>query len=293
MEGELITLATGLHAGIPMEIYHGNCCPGPSVSGSVLWTLHDSCPAKAWAKSYLSRLQVEDDDDTAETTEAKAFGSAAHSFIVEGAEAFEAKYVVKPEGMSFSTKDGKAWREAMARDKEFVTFKQFEKIAGMANALTRDPTADSAFQDGAPEMTGIHQDPETGIWLKVRPDYLRPKLAVNYKTTRNAAREPWMRDAWNLGYAVSAALCVDVLKALDRDAHYAFVTQEKTPPYLCAVRVLSDDFLDGGRMIYRRALRKFADCVAADKWPGYADGVETIPYPPWAERILANIESPT
>lgn len=288
----MITLGEGLHRNVPMETYHGNCCPGVSVSGSTLWALHDSCPAKALSKHYLSPW-AEDDEEPAsqEDTAAKAFGSAAHAYLIEGKEVFNTQYAVKPDGMSFATKEGKAWR-ADHQDRRIVTFKEFEKITGMAVGIASNPAAHSAFSEGEPEVTAIYQDPETKLWLKIRPDYLRPSLAINYKTTRNAAREPWMRDAWNLGYAVSAALCVDVLKALGQEAHYAFVTQEKTPPYLCAVRVLSDDFLQGGRMIYRRALQRFADCLAADKWPGFADGVETISLPPWADRILADMQSP-
>jgi len=283
----MITLGEGIHANVAMESYHGNCCPGPSVSGSVLFDLHQSCPAKALSRHYLSPWPREDDE-----TEAKAFGIAAHTYLIEGKEAFEERFAVKPEDMSFSTKEGKAWKAEHA-DREIVTFKEFEKIAGMAIGLAMNAGTAHAFTDGRPEMTAIWKDPETGIFLKARPDYLRKGLAINYKTTKAAAFEPFMRQAWDLGYCVSAAVCVDVMKGLGEPAPYAFVVQEKTVPYLSKAYVLTDDYLVGGRMIYRRSLRKFADCLAAGKWDGYGDEVGTLPYPPWAERILANIESPT
>ena len=282
----MITLGEGLHPDVPMDAYHGNCCPGPSVSGSVLFTLHETCPARALAKHYLSPWPREEDD-----TEAKDFGTAAGVYLVEGPEAFAERFAVKPEDMSFSTKEGKAWRAAN-EGREIVSFAEFEKIKGMAIGLQQNEGTAAAFTEGRPEVTGIYKDPETGIYLKTRPDWLRPRLAINYKTAKSVAREKWMRQAWDLGYCVSAALCVDVLKALDHPVFYSFVCQEKTVPYLAKARVLSDDHLQGGRMIYRRALRKFADCIDSGKWDGYGDEVETIPYPPWAERILANIESP-
>ncbi len=282
----MITLGEGLHRDVPMDTYHGNCAPGPSVSGSVLFALHEGCPAKALASHYLSPWPREDDD-----SEAKAFGTAANTYLIEGAEAFAARYAVKPEDMSFSTKEGKAWRAEHA-DKTLVTFAEFEKIKGMAIGLQQNEGTANAFAEGEPEVTGIYKDPDTGIYLKVRPDWLRPRLAINYKTAKSLAREKWMRQAWDLGYCVSAALCVDVLKALDHPVFYSFVCQEKTVPYLAVSRVLSDDHLQAGRMIYRRALRTFADCVASGKWPGYSEGVETIPYPAWAERILADIQGP-
>jgi PDDEXK-like domain of unknown function (DUF3799) len=282
-----VALSAGLHADVPMEFYHGHCCPGPSVSGSILYTLHSSCPAKALASHYLSPWG----NTREESSPAMEFGSAAHCYICEGKAVFAERYAIKPADYDGRTKAGKDWLAANA-GKPVIAFRDFEKITGMAIGVASNPHAHAAFTEGAPEMTGIWQDAETGIWLKVRPDYLRKGLAINYKTARDAATEPWKRQAWNLGYHVSAALCVDVLKALGEPALYAFVTQEKDAPYLCGVRVLADDFLEGGRMIYRRALRTFADCVAADKWPGFSDGVETIVLPPWGDRTLANMESP-
>ena len=282
----MIPLGEGLHFDVPMEVYHGDCAMGLSVSGSTLFKLHDECPAKALASHYLSPRPREDD-----STEALDFGEAAHCYLLEGKQVFAERFAVKPEDMSFATKEGKAWKAENAA-KQIITFAQFEQITGMAIGLTMNPGTAHAFEEGRAEVTAIVQDKETGLWLKSRPDFWRPKLAINYKTTRSAARERWTRQAWDLGYCVSAALCVDVLKQLGEPAHYVFIVQEKTAPYLAVARVLSDDHLEAGRMIYRRALRKFADCASKGVWPGYADGVETIPYPSWAEKVLQSIESP-
>jgi len=282
----VITLGEGLHPDVPMDTYHGNCCPGPSVSGSVLFTLHETCPARALAKHYLSPWPREEDD-----TEAKDFGTAAGVYLVEGPEAFAERFVVKPEDMSFSTKEGKAWRAAN-EGRELVSFAEFEKIKGMAIGLQQNEGTAAAFTEGRPEVTGIYKDPETGIYLKSRPDWLRPGLAINYKTAKSAAKNRFMRQAWDLGYFVSAAVCVDVMKGLGQPVHYCLLPQEKKVPYLSKAYVLTDDYLQGGRMIYRRALQKFADSLAAGKWEGYGDEVGTLPYPPWAERILADINSP-
>lgn len=283
----MITLAEGIHHNVPMEAYHGNCCPGPSVSGSVLWELHSSCPAKAAARHYLNP----DRDEDEETTEAKGFGSAAGVFLIEGEDAFNERYAVKPEGMSFVTTDGKTWKKNNA-DRTIVTYAEHQRMIGMRDGLQLNEGVANAFTGGAPEVTAIFKDPETGIYLKARPDYLRKGLALNYKTTKSAAPEPFMKDAWTYGYSVSAAICVDVLKALGEPAPYCIIAQEKKSPYLSKAYVLSDDYMVGGRMIYRRALRKFADSIAAGKFDGYGDEVGTLPYPPWAERILADIAAP-
>lgn len=278
-------LGTGLHFNVPMDTYHSDCCEGVSVSGSVLFTLYESCPARALATHYLSPWPREDDASVA-----MAFGEAAHCYIVEGKKAFGERYAIKPDDMTFVTREGKAWRaEQEAAGRLIIAFRDFEKITQMAIGLAANPAAMNAFDGGAPEVTAICKDDETGLWLKARPDYLRKQLAINYKTALSAAPVPWKRQAWNLGYHVSAALCVDILKALGEPAHYAFVVQEKEAPYLTAVRVLADEFLEAGRLIYRHTLRAFADCVATGKWPGYSEEVETVSLPLWADHSLATM----
>jgi hypothetical protein len=150
----------------------------------------------------------------------------------------------------------------------------------MRDELVRHPIAKKAFTGGKPEVSAAWKDAETGLWLKTRPDYLRSGLALDYKTTITVSREAWRRQAANLRYHISAAFCIDILAHLGEQLDYAFVVQEKTPPYCVAVRVLSAEFLQAGRTIYRDALRTFADCAAKGVWPGYPE-VETVEIPPW------------
>lgn len=284
----MITLGEGLHYDVPMEIYRGNCCPGPSVSGSVLEEMRDGegCPAKALARHYLSPWPRDDRD-----TPAKAFGRAAHAYLMEGEEVFFERYAVEPEGQDGRTKEGKAWLAANV-DRARISFKDFETIKGMKIGLDMNAGTAAAFTEGRPEVTAIWKDTETGIWLKSRPDWLRKGLTINYKTAECAAYEPFMRQAWNLGYFVSAGICVDVMRALGEPGHHCFIAQEKTVPYLAKAWVLTDDYLQGARMVYRKALRQFADCISTGRWEGYGDDVGALPYPIWAERKLADIQSP-
>lgn len=280
-----LPLSTGIHLGVSMGDYHGDCCAGVSVSGSTLFTLHESCPAKALAGHYLSPWGREERD-----TNATAFGSAFHTLVLEP-QTFAARYAIKPEDMSFATKEGKVWR-AENEGREFIRQTDYEVMAAMRRAIEEHPAARNAFSGCAPEVTAITQDGETGLWLKARPDYLRKGLAINLKSTVDASERPWTFDAVKYGYHVSAALSVDILRDLGESAHYAFVIVEKDPPHLVSVRVLDDAFMQAGRMIYRRALNAFAECLSTGKWAGYGDDVSTVPIPAWLDRALANFESP-
>lgn len=277
-------LPTGIHFGVDMEHYLGDCCAGPSVSASTLFKLHETCPARAIATHYLSPWGQQDEEDTGAT----ALGTLAHTLILEGDAVFADRYAVKPEDMTFSTREGKAWRaEAEASGKEIVRAVDVEMARSFRDAIMAHPAARNAFTGGAPEVTAVTQDAETGIWLKARPDYLRKGLAINLKTADDASEAGWTRkNAVKFGYHVSAALCVDVLRDLGERAHYAFVIVEKKQPYCVAVRVLDDAFMEAGRIIYRRALATFAECLSAGKWTGYGDEVSTVPIPGWLDRQL-------
>lgn len=50
--------------------------------------------------------------------------------------------------------------------------------------------------------------------------------------------------------------------------------------------VLRDTDIEWGALLNRRALRKLADAIAADKWPAYADGAVEIAMPAWSEKML-------
>lgn len=290
-----VKLGAGLHHGVPMAVYHGDCCPGPSVSASVLVEMRDGegCPAKALARHYLSpwlNSGPRQNDDSEAKSEAKAFGTAAHAYLIEGPQVFAARYAVKPRDLSLATKDGKAWKAAQG-PREIIAFERFETIRNMAVGLGLNAATAAAFTGGEPEVTAIVQDRETGLWLKARPDYLRPGLALNYKTAASAAREPFMRQAWSLGYPIGAALALDVLAELGERRHACFIVQEKSAPYLAKAWVLADDYLAGARALYRRALRSFADSLAAGRFEGYGDTVGTLPCPPWAARRLDGLHA--
>jgi hypothetical protein len=269
----------GIYEFVPFDLYHGDLCDALSVSASTLTALHNTCPARAFAHHYSNPDQVPH-----ENSDATEFGQQAHCFLVEGERTFNQRYAFKPAGLSLATKEGRLWKAAHA-GQDYISAEDHEDLKGMREALMTHPHARLAFRVGRPEVSCVVKDKETGLWLKTRPDYLRLGLALDYKTTRVTSRDAWRRQAVSLCYHVSAAFCIDIMAELGEPVNYAFVVQEKSPPYCVAVRVLSEEFVAAGRQIYRAALRNFADCFAKNEWPSYPD-VETIEMPAWAQRQL-------
>ena len=58
--------------------------------------------------------------------------------------------------------------------------------------------------------------------------------------------------------------------------------QEKKPPYVVQPFVIDHETLDEGRVAYRDALVRIAECRSMGRWPGYADGTVRFQLPRYA-----------
>lgn len=278
----------GIYKGVHLDEYHAQLTPTPSISGSGLVAIDTKSPAHYFAESYLNPNRAGERD-----TNALRVGRAAHALIVEGEAVFLADHAVKPEGMSFATKEGKAWRaEAEGAGKTIISAAEWRAISSARDAIAEHPLARRAFEESDPEVT-VTWRAENGLWLKARPDLLprdpsRLSFACNLKTTESAKPSDFARSVWSYSYHVGAALTVDLLKALGwhRQPGYFFIAIEKSPPYSLIVATLDEEAEEWGRMQYRRAFETFARCIETARWPSYADDVLQIALPPWARAEL-------
>lgn len=286
-------IAQGIHHGISFAQYlSGEGMPAPAVSGSDLVNFDTECAAYAYAfwRSNPNREQSED-------TPATAFGSAAHCLILEGPDAFDARYVVKPEGMNFATKEGKAWRaEAEEGGHEIVSHEAWQRMNRMRAGLGAHPDAKRIlFAGGKAETTMIARDPDTGLWLLARPDLFieRAGLLVNLKTARALAVDAFERQVWSLRYFLSDAFARHVAKLCGvATPKHAFLVVGNEAPHLGYVAALKADAAAWGDQQVKTLLRQFAACVESGHWPSYSDGVLEIGIPAWgAQQLTQKIQT--
>lgn len=287
---------------IPMSVYHSDCCAGPSVSASVLWKLLNECPARMWATYYGNP-----DREPDETTKALNFGKAAHALAL-GEPEFAANFVVCPHD-KLNANPGKQWNDAWkasvadgTEKRTLVRADDFQTVKAMAAALRKSPQVGGAFTGGKPEQSLIWQDAETGIWLKSRPDYLPddPTTAFlqQFKTAESIKPRVLAANAFKYGYHIGAAMEVDAVRAImaAEPLGIAHIVQEKEAPYLAELRMFTPDQIDYGRLLYRKALRTFAECwgrhlagkPAAVAWPGYTTEPQYFETPYYISKEMEN-----
>ena len=258
-----------------MDAYHADPCSSLSLSASGAIDLVATCPATFDHKRRHPTAPKRHFD----------IGSAAHRLVLGRGESLEV--IAHPD---FKTK---AAREA--RDKAYdegrtpLLKADFDKVQAMAQAIHEHPVAAACFANGTPEQSLFWQDGETSIWCRSRPDWLpRGDIFADYKTSQDVNPAELPRFMMNFGYHQRAAWYLDGIRALglSKDPKYLMVFQEKEPPYQVVIAQPSPVALEWGRIKNLKARHLFAECLATDEWPGYADDVVTLDLPGWAEGQL-------
>ena len=280
--------APGAYPDIAAEDYHGGeICPGPSISSTGLKTIINRSPLHYWHGSPLN-------PDRMPQVEKRHFavGKAAHDILLLG-ERWPTRYHVLPEGFSRAASKKFADEIAAADQAEAdgMTLLKLEDaltVEAMAASLRRNPFAAAALTNGEPEVTLAWQDKETGVWCRVRPDFLptRRKIVPDLKTAADASPDAFSRTIGSYGYHQSASFYMDGIEAIygERPTNWLHVVIEKEPPHCVALYELPAEDIDRGADLNRRALRIFADCLSADKWPGYSDDVTLCGLPGWSRK---------
>jgi len=227
-------------------------------------------------------------------TPAMEFGTAVHTAVLEP-ERFMASYAVTPK-FDRRTKTGKeeaALWDAENAGKIALTADQWDSIGRMKANLEAHAGAELLFSEGHAELSAFTTDPETGIEVKCRPDWIRVDeevvSIVDLKTACEAGREAFARSIANFGYDVQAALYTDIIRAVTgkKEVAFFFAVVEKDAPHAVAVYRASDELVEVGREKYRGALQLLKWCRENQQWPGYQPRgeIESIDLPPWAANF--------
>lgn len=293
----------GAYPDITNADYHRNpnLLPGPSLSSSGAKTLLGKSPLHFWYDSPLNPDRPPEVD--------KGFfnvGKAAHDLILLQ-DRWPDAYFVLPKGFSRAkTKEMAAQIEEADAAAEsglcVLKFEEAETVKAVAASLQRSSLAVATLTNGVTEETLCWQDPNTGVWLRARPDF-RPNSILEkrevmvvsdlkFVAATHATPEGFGRAIHQFGYHQSAALYADGIKAIygHYPTHWVHVVVEKEPPYCVALYELPGEDIERGRVLNRRAIDLFARCLRDNKWPGYADQPTQVGLPIWSRMRLDDLD---
>ena len=243
----------------------------------------------------------------AEKPDLTKWGNTKRGMCIGGATAalmdsqmvFEAGYFVLPADISSMNKLKNDFKSAFAEattenpKKTVILAQEYEQARAIADAVhehpdpwTRDQLA-SLFSAGnlCAEYSYYWLDEETGLLVKTRPDLgIRKALLADVKTTADCGPWAFSKRIHENGHHIQAAMGLDIVNKVDKCAidNWLLIVVEQSPPHDVAVYPLGKPSLMLGYQKYREALRRLADCLREDKWPGKVSGLQTIDVPNYA-----------
>jgi hypothetical protein len=263
---------------LPAADYHADPCPEPSLSSSIAKVICLESARHAWAQHQrLNPHYVRAEKDHFD------LGTAVHAVLLEGVD-----QVVVVDAADWRTNRAKEARDAARAEGKIPLLPPVHhKVLAMVEAaqwqLAEHATVDNGamFRGGQAEQTLVWREGPT--WCRARLDYVRPALVESvvgeptqgwaiddYKTAASANPDEWTRSMFRFGYDLQAAWYQRGVQAVTgAPAVFRFAVQETEPPYALAVMALAPSTADLAEKKRRYALELWAQCLAADCWPGY------------------------
>ncbi len=223
-----------IYADIPNEVYHSEV----GISSSTL---------RKFGHSQLHAINEEQ-----KTTDAMNFGTAAHYMLVEGEVVFNQEVaVLMGSPYTKAYKENKA--DMLERYSCVIKETELNHIKGMKENIIDEANMYLQADDKLPEASFFWY--EDKVLCKCRPDLICPPFkglhkpgeiyVVDYKTTKSCDPKQFADSVKYWGYDMQAAWYRRGMeKAGYNVKEFAFVAQEKFPPYASKVFIITDEQMD-------------------------------------------------
>ena len=251
----------GIYPDLSNKAYHAD----PALGSSMMAMLAKS---PAHLRSYL--------DDPVRLTPAFMFGSPYHCDVLQP-HMFSSAYRFWPKGYHRKKEERE---EVDAKGQEWVKEVDLIDIDNMIAVLKNNLVACSLLSGGETEVSYFWQHPKYGFICKARPDYLRTRIHICLKSSKDASPEGFPNSIANFGYHKQAAHYRSGLAACDVSVnHSVLIAQEKKPPYAIGIYRLSEEDLYLGHEENKLIYQKYEEALSTDKWEGYSANIENISLP--------------
>ena len=276
----------GFMCGLANADYHRS----PGLSNSGLKLMRKS-PGHYHALNGVELPEWMLEEDDSEMRASMFAGTLCHCATLEP-EAFGDRYVVGPP-LNKNTNAWKAFVES-AKPKQVIGRRQYETARAQAAALRSVPDVAEILDGGEFEVSGYWRDPATGVLCRCRPDCMNRQfgsaafptsMLLDVKTTQDASSTTAVRNTIaRYGYHYQADWYSRGIEAITGApvAGFVFAFVESLYPFACRVVELDPDALAVARYDNDQALRLYAECERAGRWPSYPQAVEMVSLPRWA-----------
>lgn len=208
-------------------------------------------------------------------------GTAIHTAILEP-ERFAIDYKVA----EADKRTEKAYKEIAKENGGECTLTTPESIGviGMQKSVQANVAASHILNmPGKPELSAFVTDPETGIQIRARYDWITDNgIVLDVKKTQDLRK--FNRSVMDYRYHVQDAMYSHIYELLtgEKLQAFLFLAVEEDSPHSSKVFELDETAKEIGFHYYRKNLRTYAECINSGEWPHADLGDEMLELPNWA-----------
>lgn len=223
-------------------------------------------------------------DDDQEETDAMRIGTLAHAMILEGKDLRDL-YAIKPAGMSFATKEGKAWRDAQTL--EILKEEDANMIPKAAKAIAENPHAAHILKQCQHRETPIIGT-IMGVPCKALLDCHgtdgKEWVIMDLKTAMDASERKFGATVADRDYDLQCAWYSTLLanvEGIEEPPFWVWLAVEKSAPFVNEIYTAAD-WIESGMRKMEIVLDRFKECTESGKWPMPYRGITKLERPRWA-----------
>lgn len=219
-----------------------------------------------------------------EPTSAMHIGTIAHALILEGLD-ITSHYAVRPAGMSFVTKEGKAWKAE--QNKPIIGFDEAVDIHDMATAVGANANAAHLLKQCQHRETPIFAS-VMGVECKALLDCHgtdgQEWVICDLKTTQDASPRGFAKSVSDMHYDLQAAWYSTILaksEQIENPPYWTWIAVEKKAPFVNVVYT-AEQWVESGMRKLETVLEKYKECTESGHWPLPYQGIHQLEKPSWA-----------
>jgi hypothetical protein len=229
-------------------------------------------------------------------TPAMEMGTALHCLTLDGREAFDRQYVLKPADIKLTTKEGKEWKAAQGRKKILNTGGKddaWNSVLGMDESLRRLAYFDPSQKDYIKyNEVSVYWEWE-GVQCKARLDRvdIEAGLVLDLKTTDTVEPELFTKKVVGLGYDFQAAYYAKAAEvAFGKKFDFVFAAVERKAPFTVDLFQVDEEMMAEGMAKCVAALKLYKSCSSSKEWPNREPLVRKLSYPSWYQPYGGKVE---
>lgn len=218
-------------------------------------------------------------------TDNMIFGSAFHTYLLDGVDEFFKSYHVLPEGFERRSNANKdLWQNILDSGMDPIKYEDYLAIQKMKENVMKHPTASKIMKTS--ENEGAYTGELCGLPAKCKIDVRSRGYSFDVKSCQDASLDGFRKSINNFNYHRQGAFYDEILLQNDiKSKGFGFIAVESEEPHFVGVYLLGEKSMIAGMAQVERLVKKLVKYKNDDTlWDGYSGDIEPIDISGWKSK---------